>query len=490
MASSHDNQVTIKCGSISSISYISNSLVITGGQPSSPPPAISQSGDNWSITMKCGRKGSSTVGSQFTSKSGGIGHVISPYSWSDKSPSDMNFYFGVNVCFSIKNETFYTKLYFGQGHTGLRNNWWIGGENVAVQYNSVGIIAIPSGLGGEVNEVFSITGGVSNFIFNPYINAGNSKEQVSWMKTIDDSKLITNINIPGTHDSAAFNSSIHTPYACHYNSISKQLLYGVRLLDIRLSIHEKSGSYTFITCHGNIGIFGLNEYQSFPSLLDECKTFLAANPSEFIAMSIKVDDWNGIPKTHQNAAYSALAILLASYPTFSQAKVPTLASSRGKIFLMNRMNTDISLGVPIDWSDNTSGSMYSSITNRSFELYVQDQYKNLGGSTETAEEDKYNIFVNAISQASSGRMILNFASGVQKLLVGVYILDRVLQYFGSDDASSRPTLIGWSFFDYITSNYSTSTYGNINVLQMIISSNFSYSDYPDEYTVDLDDNDL
>jgi hypothetical protein len=484
MASSHDNKVTIKCASIISITYIDNSLVITGGQPSSPPPTISQSGDTWSITMKCGRKGSGTVGSQFTSKSGGVGHVISPYSWSDKSPSKLNFYFGVMVCFNIQNETFYTNLYLGQGHVSSRNNWWIGGKNIAVLYNSVGIVAIPTVPGGEVNEVFSITGGVSNFNLNPYINTSNSKEQASWMKSLNDSKFITDINIPGTHDSAAINSAIHTPYASHYNTISKQLLYGVRLLDVRLSIHDNLGTYTFITCHGDIGVFGLNEYQSFPSLLDECKTFLTANPSEFIAMSIKVDDWNGIPDSQKNAAYSQLATLLASYPTFSQSTVPTLSSSRGKIFLMNRMNTDLSLGVPINWSNNTSGSMSSSRANRSFNLYVQDKYENLGSGSESAEKDKYNVFVNAITHTTSGQMLINFASGVQNLIMGVYIMDVVLQYFGSNNASSRPTLLGWSLFDYITSNYSTSTYGNINVLQMIISSNFNYSNYPNKYTVD------
>ncbi|HRH48424.1 MAG TPA: hypothetical protein PLP23_06725 [Panacibacter sp.] len=487
MASSNDNTVTIKCASITSIAYIDNSLVITGGQPSSPPPTISQSGDTWSITINCGRKGSVTIASQFTSKSGGVSNVISPYSSSDKSPSNLNFYFGITVCFNIQNETFYTDLYLGQGNTSSRNNWWIGGKNVATLYNSIGIVAIPTVPGGEVNEVFSITGGVSNFNLNPYINTSNSNEQAGWMKTLDDSKLITDINIPGTHDSAAINSSsLHTPYACHYNTISKQLLYGVRLFDVRLSIHDNSGTYTFVTCHSDIGAFGLNEYQSFPSLLDECKTFLTANPSEFIAMSIKVDDWNGIPDSQQNAAYSQLATLLTSYPTFSQPTVPTLSSSRGKIFLMNRMNTDLSLGVPITWPKNTAGSMSPSHSqvNRSFNLYAQDKYENLGSGSVSAERDKYNVFVNAITQATSGQMLINFASGVKRIISGVYIMDYILQYFGLKNASSRPALLGWSLFDYITSNYSTSTYGNINVLQMIISSNFGYSKYPDEYTVD------
>jgi hypothetical protein len=200
-------------------------------------------------------------------------------------------------------------------------------------------------------------------------------------------------------------------------------------------------------------------------------------------MIITVDDWNGIPENQRNAAYTALATLLASYPTFSQSTIPTLEISRGQIFLMNRMNTDLALGVPITWLYNTDGSVSPSQINRSFQLYVQDRFENLGSITMSAEAEKYELFVNAITHVASGQMLINFASGVKNGIKGVYIMDRVLQYFGLNDADLRPTLLGWSLFDYISSNYSTNTYIDINVLQMIISSNFNYSDYPDKYTI-------
>ena len=38
MTTSHHNKVVIKADSIKSIDYINHSLVITSGQPSSPPP--------------------------------------------------------------------------------------------------------------------------------------------------------------------------------------------------------------------------------------------------------------------------------------------------------------------------------------------------------------------------------------------------------------------------------------------------------------------
>lgn len=121
MTSSHSNKVEIKNSEIESIQYLDDSLVIISGQPSSPPPIISKSGDTWTIDLQCGRKGSSSVASQFTQTCGGVGHVFSPTA-SDSSPGDLNFYFGIRVGFQLSGETYYVQFYLGQGHRALRNN--------------------------------------------------------------------------------------------------------------------------------------------------------------------------------------------------------------------------------------------------------------------------------------------------------------------------------------------------------------------------------
>lgn len=166
MTTSHHNKVVIKADSIKSIDYINHSLVITSGQPSSPPPSISRSGNKWTIDMNCGRHGDSSVAGQFTSISGGAGHVYCPTAWSDKTPGKLNFYFGVRVGFSLSDQTCNVHLYFGQGHVGLRNNWWIGSRNLANGKKRILVALSPPS--GNTEQVFTVSGGNSNFALSPW----------------------------------------------------------------------------------------------------------------------------------------------------------------------------------------------------------------------------------------------------------------------------------------------------------------------------------
>lgn len=485
LVSSHSNIVEIDASSIQSIDYIKDSLCITDGQPSTPPPSISQSGSKWTITLECGRKGSASVADKFINICGGRYHSFSPTANSDQ-PGKLNFYFGVTIGLKLGGEIYYETIYLAQGHMGLNNNWWIGSRSLAQK--SYAILVVQTPVTNEVEQVYNISGGVSNFSLSPWFDKTFAfPDQPNWLQRLPDNQLVGDINLPGTHDSAAINTWIPTPYATHYNTLGQQMRYGVRLLDIRLSVHETgSGTFNFITCHGDLG---LNEYQSFISAVDECRSFLSAYPTEFIAMSLKVDDWNGLPNSKKPEAYQALKDLLSSYPVFTTANMPALGDVRGKIYLLNRMNDDLSLGVPISWPDNTPGSWAPDKTKRAFRLYVQDQYKELGSG---AEKTKFGLFTDAIGQTVSGQMLLNFASATQGTpsIYGVYIMDLLLSYFGKKPAGERPARLGWSLFDYASTDYTTDTYGDTNVLQLIIASNFAYADYEQTFRVDPGHDDL
>lgn len=168
MTSSHENEVKIKCDTIRSITYINGSFAITDGQPSSLPPSISQDGSTWTLKVDCGRKGSSSVAGQFTNISGGVGHVYSPEAISDASPTDLNFYFGVTLGIETKGITNYLTVYFGQGHRALRNNWWIGSPDVAK--GSKPILTVLGTPDGETRQVYTISGGVSDFQLSPWLS--------------------------------------------------------------------------------------------------------------------------------------------------------------------------------------------------------------------------------------------------------------------------------------------------------------------------------
>lgn len=112
---------------IQSLTYVPNSLVITPGQPSSQPAAISCSGTQWTTVLQAGRKGSGDVAASFmTASGGGPGNVFGLDSGA-KTPGKLNFFFQVTATFTNGAQVV---LCLGQGHTGAYNNWWIGSPSI------------------------------------------------------------------------------------------------------------------------------------------------------------------------------------------------------------------------------------------------------------------------------------------------------------------------------------------------------------------------
>ncbi|HTB05354.1 MAG TPA: phosphatidylinositol-specific phospholipase C domain-containing protein [Bacteroidia bacterium] len=308
----------------------------------------------------------------------------------------------------------------------------------------------------------------------------------NWLIDIADSVSIGDINLPGSHDAAAINPKGSTPYACHSNTIPEQLESGIRLLDIRLKVKGDSPNYTFATCHGDVfgGTWGFNEYQSFTSVLDECKDFLTRHPSEFIVMTLKIDDWN--KSDDKENVYSALLSEISKYPIYNTAdsNLPMLGNVRGKIYLINRINSTNEFGVPLAVPDKKSEMVPAVSALRAYPIYVQDVYEDMASP---AEETKLTLVENAIAIKRSGDrlVVLNFASGRQGFLNlnKVYIQDKLLAYFGSMDVANRPAKLGWILFDYDNWQFKTDIYGNVDIVKVIISSNFGYNKYPAKFKV-------
>ncbi|NEO87920.1 MAG: phosphatidylinositol-specific phospholipase C domain-containing protein [Spirulina sp. SIO3F2] len=314
----------------------------------------------------------------------------------------------------------------------------------------------------------------------------NLETQVNWMGNLSDEVLISEINIPGSHDAAAINTYIGTPYACHNQSITSQLKKGIRLLDIRLQINLRDHHFEFMTCHGSVGSsIGINTYQTFRSLLNECKDFLENHPTEVVIMSLKVDDWSDVESNNRNTALTKLCDLLQEYPTTQFTYLPHLREVPGKIFLYNRITQDLSLGVPISWPDNTDGVYAYPSSHRVYQVYVQDRYQGL--PLVGSEQEKFTKVRDACEHKNENSLEVrwNFASATWNQIFGVYIMDELLDYFGVQPASDRLQTFGWVLFDYPFTAYHTDKYGAINIVDLIISSNFNprYRGYDETFSL-------
>ncbi len=334
------------------------------------------------------------------------------------------------------------------------------------------------------------------------VSAFAQRDNSNWLRDLPDSISIADINLPGAHDAVAVNKHHNTPYSCHSTTIPEQLEEGIRMLDVRIKVKVHNTDYSFATCHGNIlgGALGFNEYQSLKSVLDECKAFLDKHPSEFIIMMLKTDDWNGknYPKMHA-ALDSLLFSKQTNYPIYDTADVslPTLHKIRGKIYLINR---DYSFGVPVTFPINKADIVPPAILFslmepdtmgphpepqpihylRTYPIFIQDQYKKLAPH---ASLTKLALVEQTIpkKKRGDGEVVLNYTTARRgfMLLYKVYIQDSILNYFGSN----RPANFGWTMLDYENWTYPTDKYGDLNLIKVIIASNFQYKEYAEKFKV-------
>ncbi|MCL7496535.1 phosphatidylinositol-specific phospholipase C [Streptomyces sp. MCA2] len=149
-----------------------------------------------------------------------------------------------------------------------------------------------------------------------------------WMSALDDATPVQRLTIPGTHDSGA---RIGGPWvACQNTSVDAQLTSGVRFLDVRCRAIDN----VFAIHHGAF-------YQElmFGDVLNACRAFLQAHPSETVLMRVKqeysevgAEEFRRIFDLYlDDKGYRSLFRLDAGLPTLGQARgrVVLLADSDG-----------------------------------------------------------------------------------------------------------------------------------------------------------------
>lgn len=180
-----------------------------------------------------------------------------------------------------------------------------------------------------------------------------------WMSRIPDHTNVSELSIPGTHNSAAYFKLAALSVRCQGKSIAHQLSNGVRFLDIKLSKNYMSRGENvndLILVHGKFPV-KLSGALKFKKVLDDVYHFLDEHPTEAILMSIKFENtmlnWN--PNTDEFAK-----VLFEKYIArnrnqwYLSNKIPTLKFARGKVTLLRRFpvistGTYKNFGIPSLW---------------------------------------------------------------------------------------------------------------------------------------------
>jgi 1-phosphatidylinositol phosphodiesterase len=223
---------------------------------------------------------------------------------------------------------------------------------------SAACCVLPVQVNAQVN-VEEVQGGYSH-------DSGRKTTNTDWVSRLPDSRLVSWVSWPGTHDTMALigGTSIQTQSM----SLSNQLQSGIRALDIRC---RSAGTNTFYVVHGAYELDA-----TFGDVLDAVTDFLKAHPREAILLRLKKEDpiFNGDNTTFenifnryaQNSKYSQYfwvppKTTSTSSPTITRGQftgsdiwgIPTdlkISDIRGKIVILQEFvsttNPPVQYGIP------------------------------------------------------------------------------------------------------------------------------------------------
>lgn len=219
--------------------------------------------------------------------------------------------------------------------------------------------------------------------------------QKNWMGSIGDEVRISDLSIPGTHDTMAYAGGliIKDIVRTQTMTLEQQLNSGIRFVDIRVAYKNTR----FELYHGSISLgFRLE------TVLDTMAAFLKANPTETILMRFKQENTSA-SDAHMKALfdkyYEKYADLFFDY----KGGIPTLGEVRGKVLILSDV---LSITQGINYRTLVTQDDYNLTTN--WDLY--SKWEKVRGHLNSASRGGGAIYLNYLS-GSGGSFPYFVASG-------------------------------------------------------------------------------
>ncbi|KAM7185669.1 PLC-like phosphodiesterase [Rhypophila sp. PSN 637] len=235
-----------------------------------------------------------------------------------------------------------------------------------------------------------------------------SNHRSSWMSLLPDSTRITEINIPGTHDSATWNFTQTTAdsirhnadpangvlpaevYRCQRVSLWGSLEAGVRFFDLRYGLDPEGVRLVFYHAHAL-----MSELATVDDVLFGFYNWLDRHPSEVVLLSFKIED-TGINLTPEDQLKTQFLLFQSlttpaakEYILQRHDSLGTIGPARGKIILFRRFDNpfDPSPGQgtetvlpglhlsPSVWTENSKGFFLVYNAHRNLTAHIEDYYE-------------------------------------------------------------------------------------------------------------------
>lgn len=216
----------------------------------------------------------------------------------------------------------------------------------------------------------------------------------SWLDSISDDVTLSQLTMPGSHDAGAKYGTIW--HKCQNNSYYDQMKMGVRVLDGRVG--------------PNLDVYhGGWRMGSFSTLIDDISIFLSENPSEFIILSLKDENYDGKSKSDWSKGVAKIMDDSCKAITNLKSQDYTVGQLRGGFIILRRYGELYDRGIePINWPHDSYGFIGGTPP-----LYIQDAYKYME-TLSIAREKKWALFSSTLNLAkeskNDGVIYINFMS--------------------------------------------------------------------------------
>jgi 1-phosphatidylinositol phosphodiesterase len=208
----------------------------------------------------------------------------------------------------------------------------------------------------------------------------------SWMTSLKDDTLLSQLSIPGTHDSMAFYGGDLAQ--TQSMPLANQLKAGIRVLDIRCRHIDD----VFTIHHGDI-----YQKEVFGDVLNTVKAFLADNPGETVLMRVKEEKTaKRTTRSFRETFEEKYWNLYKSYMYQGTSSNPKLGDVRGKIVILQ------------NWVGGDFGIAYPSA------FTIQDDYDLENNWDLWHKWTKVKDHLKAANEGSSNTIYMNYLSGATK----------------------------------------------------------------------------
>jgi len=271
----------------------------------------------------------------------------------------------------------------------------------------------------------------------------------NWMAGLPDSVPLTQLNIPGTHDTATWNYSQETQdslqyatrcdgtvpavaraYRCQRKSIAESLESGIRFFDLRFALDPADARLVFWHSAAL-----LSDLATVEDVLFGFYAWLERHRSETVILSFQYEHSTKLNASSDSRVQRALFDALTSpaarrYIHQSRGVVPKLGEVRGKIILFRRFDLDALSPAeeyegtipglhmsPQRWIDNNPdfALVHNDSTNAT--AYIEDYYYPTTHLTVSDNiEAKFDAASKHLQKAAAGdygSLFVTFTSGTQ-----------------------------------------------------------------------------